>query len=313
MSNQAPEHQPLVSVIIPAYNAEKFVVKAINSIINQTYTNLEIWLLDDASTDNTRNILKGFKDQRIKTFFVDVNTKKIGIVNDVLNRVNGDLIAFQDADDWSDPTRIEKQVQRILEEQGIGIVFTNIDVIHTNSYEVMPIEAPLTNKEIKSTFFKYGKSNNNKNIACATMVVKKAIIDEIGGYHPYFTGKAGSDIFWTYRILKYTKAACTKERLYHVQRTQNSFTEDLHNNRNIKSSYIWKVISKIIEYDQKGINLLSDNNKLLLKELELEACEEKFREVVKQKEELISIIRKSKSYLIGNFILKPFHFFAKKL
>lgn len=296
--------RPLVSVIIPAYNAETFITKAINSIINQTYTNLEIWLLDDASSDNTRKILEEFKDDRIRTFFLDTNTKKIGIVNKVLKLVNGDLIAFQDADDWSERNRIERQVQWILKDPKIGIVFTSVDISNSNSDKPIPIAAPTTAEEIKLLFFNYGKLKTNKNIACATMLVRKRIIEEVGGYHPYFYGKAGSDIYWTYNILKKTQAVCVNECLYHVQRTPNSFTEELHNQKNIKSAYIWKVISKIIENDQKGIDLLSEKNKLLLKAIELESCEERFKEVLEEKEKIISMTRNSKSYLIGNKIIK---------
>jgi glycosyltransferase involved in cell wall biosynthesis len=302
MSN---ESLPLVSVIIPAYNAEKFVYRAIDSIINQTYKNLEIWLLDDASTDNTRRILLEYDDKRIKTFFLDTNTKKIGIVNEVLSKINGDLIAFQDADDWSNEKRIEKQVELLLNDANIGIVFTGIDVTHEDHKRPILLDSPTSNDEIKEYFFNYGNNKSGKNIACATMIVRKSIINAVGGYHPYFMGKAGSDIYWTYSIVKKTNAICINEPLYHVQRTQGSFTSELHKLHNIKSAYIWKVISKVIEYDKIGIDLLSSQNRLLLKEVELECCEERFKEVIKDKEEQIKAIRQSRSYRIGNSIVRP--------
>src|SRR5690554_1710288 len=105
------QETPLISILIPAYNAEQSIRNAINSIITQTYEHLEIILLDDGSTDSTREIMKTFKDNRIKSLYLNDNTKKIGIVNQALKElVTGDYFTFQDADDWSAPTRIEEQL-----------------------------------------------------------------------------------------------------------------------------------------------------------------------------------------------------------
>ena len=108
---------PLVSVIIPCFNVEKYVEKAIISILNQTYKNLEIWIIDDGSTDDTLQKIKSFEDQKIKVIAVKENTQKIGGVNEVLKKVQGDYIAFQDADDWSEPDRIEKQIKEFFKDK----------------------------------------------------------------------------------------------------------------------------------------------------------------------------------------------------
>lgn len=102
---------PLVSIIIPCYNVEAYVEKAINSILNQTYTNLEIWIIDDASTDGTLQKVNAIKDDRIRIISFKENTQKVGAVNEALQKVNGDYIAFQDADDWSEPTRVQQQLK----------------------------------------------------------------------------------------------------------------------------------------------------------------------------------------------------------
>src|SRR5665647_1346838 len=100
------ENSYLVSVIIPCYNVSAYVKKAISSILDQTFTNLEILIIDDASTDDTLAQISSIKDERVRVIEFKVNTHKIGAVNDVLKKVNGDYITFQDADDWSEPTRI---------------------------------------------------------------------------------------------------------------------------------------------------------------------------------------------------------------
>ena len=90
-----------ISVIIPVYNAENFLNECLNSIINQTYENLEIICINDGSTDNSLNILKKFskKDTRIKIFTTD-NCGQGSARNLGLNNASGEYISFIDADDW---------------------------------------------------------------------------------------------------------------------------------------------------------------------------------------------------------------------
>lgn len=117
---------PLVSVLIPCYNVEKFVVESVTSIINQTYTNLEIILIDDCSIDNTLDKLKYLqaKDSRIKIFQNDENLKLIKTLNKGISLSNGVYIARMDADDISLPTRIEKQVNFLNNNVDYDIVST---------------------------------------------------------------------------------------------------------------------------------------------------------------------------------------------
>ncbi|MFM7054143.1 MAG: glycosyltransferase family 2 protein [Bacteroidota bacterium] len=101
--------QPLVSVLMPCYNAEAFLVEAIESILNQTYRNLEVVLLDDGSKDQTKNIISDYakRDSRVKPVFNDSNLGLIRTLNKGLDLSSGDYIARMDADDVSLPHRIE--------------------------------------------------------------------------------------------------------------------------------------------------------------------------------------------------------------
>lgn len=107
------EKYPLVSILIPVYNAGNFIVEAIESIRNQTYQNWELICVNDFSTDNTQDILNNYQkiDSRIKVY---KNTKRKGIgfsLNLGLQYANGQLIARMDADDISLPDRISKQME----------------------------------------------------------------------------------------------------------------------------------------------------------------------------------------------------------
>jgi glycosyltransferase involved in cell wall biosynthesis len=116
---QCVESEPKVSVILPAYNCESTISFAIEGLLNQTWKNLEILIVDDCSTDSTLNIIHQYakKDTRIRFFS---NTKNLGAYysrNKALMEATGKYVTVNDADDWSHPQKIELHVRQ-LEESG---------------------------------------------------------------------------------------------------------------------------------------------------------------------------------------------------
>ena len=120
---------PLVSVILPVYNAEKYLNDSIKSIINQTYKNFELIIIEDGSTDKSLEIINKFKDNRIKIISHKSNTGLIYSLNEGIKISNGELIARMDADDISLETRFEKQVDFLNLNKDIGICSTWYRVI----------------------------------------------------------------------------------------------------------------------------------------------------------------------------------------
>lgn len=105
--------KPLVSVIISVFNDQERIAKAINSIINQTYENIEILVIDDGSTDDTLNRIKSLNSQKVKIFTNDKNIGLTKSLNILIKNSKGDFIARQDADDISHPERIAIQLNYI--------------------------------------------------------------------------------------------------------------------------------------------------------------------------------------------------------
>lgn len=126
-----------ISVLIPAYNVEKYVEDAIRSIMNQTYTNLEIIIVDDCSDDNTYNILLRLKleDCRIKLYRNNVNSKIVNTLNFALSKASGEFIARMDADDLAHPLKLEKQIEFLKNNSSISLVGCNYNVIDENSLQ----------------------------------------------------------------------------------------------------------------------------------------------------------------------------------
>ena len=104
------KNRPLVSVLMPAYNSELYIAEAIQSILNQTYQNIELIIFDDGSSDKTRQLIQGFTDPRIIKVLSDQNYGVVRARNEMIDRTTGKYIALMDADDIADPTRLEKQV-----------------------------------------------------------------------------------------------------------------------------------------------------------------------------------------------------------
>lgn len=124
MSGKAPK----ISVLMSAYNSEKYVAEAIDSILNQTFSDFEFIILNDGSTDKTADIIEQYakRDKRIQ--FVN-NTKNQGIItvlNQGLAMCQGEYIARMDSDDISLPTRFEKQVKYMDEHPECGVLGTSI-------------------------------------------------------------------------------------------------------------------------------------------------------------------------------------------
>lgn len=102
---------PVVSVIIPTYNREKLIVKAINSVLSQTYQDFDIMVIDDASTDNTEAVIKGLNNEKILYFRLDKNSGQCTARNYGIKRSKGKFIAFLDSDDEWLPSKLEKQME----------------------------------------------------------------------------------------------------------------------------------------------------------------------------------------------------------
>jgi teichuronic acid biosynthesis glycosyltransferase TuaG len=118
---------PLVSVVMPAYNAEKYIFEAIQSVVNQTYQNWELIVVDDCSTDNTKAIIETFanQDKRIKPIYLDKNGGKPSIVKNVgLKKVSGEYIAFLDSDDVWMKEKLEIQIIAMQTKRAYGLCYT---------------------------------------------------------------------------------------------------------------------------------------------------------------------------------------------
>ncbi len=112
---------PLVSVLMAVYNCEKFLSQAIESILNQTFSDFEFIIIDDASTDKSRLLVRRYNDNRIRLIGNDENLRLARTLNRGLQLARGKYVARMDADDLSQPTRLERQVAFMESHPQIGV------------------------------------------------------------------------------------------------------------------------------------------------------------------------------------------------
>ncbi len=122
--------EPLVSIITPTFNSQDFLEQTIDSILDQSYKNWELILIDDASTDNTVNLIKDYISKHSKISLIQNNTNQGAGVsrNKGINAAKGDFIAFLDADDLWIPNKLEVQINFML-KNNVDVCFSSYDLI----------------------------------------------------------------------------------------------------------------------------------------------------------------------------------------
>lgn len=149
--------QPLVSVVMPVYNAAPYLVAAIESILQQTYKHIEFIIVDDQSTDISWEILKAYakKYPQIKIFRNRTNQKSALTVNKAIAKTTGTFIARMDADDIALPNRLEKQVTYLLSHPATVVVGGQCILIDKNGDRIGEKTFPLTHEEIYKYIFQF--------------------------------------------------------------------------------------------------------------------------------------------------------------
>lgn len=142
---------PLVTVLMPVYNGEKYLAEAIDSVLNQTYTHFEFLIINDGSTDGTEDIILSYADPRIVYVKNEQNIKLIATLNKGLKLAKGKYIARMDADDISLPQRLEKQIAFLENNPNVGLGGSYLKTLGAANDQV--IEYKTSSDEIKFRLF----------------------------------------------------------------------------------------------------------------------------------------------------------------
>ena len=187
----------LVSIITPVYNAEKFIRETIESVQNQTYTNWEMLLINDCSTDSSAEIIKekAAEDSRIKYIELDKNSGAAITRNTGISKAQGRYIAFLDSDDIWKSDKLDKQLA-LIREKDIGFCFT--------SYRYVMQDGVPTNKVARAPEkIDYNGLLKNTIIGCSTVLIDR----EVMGDFRMTNVRRGQDTATWLQLLKRTEYA----------------------------------------------------------------------------------------------------------
>ena len=195
-----------VSIIIPMHNSSKYILECIDSVINQTYKELEILLIDDKSSDKTIRKIKKIKDKRIKIIKLRENMGAAMARNTGIKAATGDYICFLDSDDYWKLDKIEKQLKFIKDK---AFIYSKYEYLRKNKTHIANVPESLT----------YDGLLNNSAIFTSTVMLNMKYLDKEDIYMPNI--RMGQDYGAWYKILKKVNIAYGMQEVLAVYRVGN--------------------------------------------------------------------------------------------
>jgi len=198
------EKNPAVSIIIPTYNQANFIDKAINSALKQTYQDFEIIVIDDGSTDDTEEIMKGFKDKRVKYIKKYKENRGISVArNTGIKMAKGKYIALLDSDDEWLPEKLDKQIQLLQNKS------SEVGVVCSWSYNIDEKGNFISKRCLpKRDGYIYEDLLSTDPISVPTVLIRKECFNRVGLFDDLLNTQQDWDM-WI-RIAKYYRFALIK-------------------------------------------------------------------------------------------------------
>jgi glycosyltransferase involved in cell wall biosynthesis len=172
-----PESRELVSVVICNYNYGRYVAEAIQSVLDQCYTNLQLIVVDDGSSDNSKQVLETFQDSRIQ-FVYQRNRGQAAAFNSGYERCRGEYVAFLDSDDFWYPRKLEVALEG-FEVGNICIVQHNLDVVGVDSTPTGAIHPGLPSGQLSLEESYLAKNHTGFFCPTSGLLCKKSALDQI--------------------------------------------------------------------------------------------------------------------------------------
>jgi len=239
----------LVSILMPAFNAENFIESAIQSVLNQTHQNLELLIIDDGSTDATSAIMSKLKNKKIRIFKHQTNKGYLATCNALFKLAKGGFITFLDADDTCPKDRISACLQVFEENEKVNFL--------TTDHVRMDIsENTISEYSSKVDFTRYSRQPEYYPlICCATIMLKRDFLKKVGGYHPFFNDIGGEDYHWLFRLSRAGNGYHLRKKLYNYRRHEKQFHRK---NENLLKFFVQDIDMEIRK------ELIANNSDLLL-------------------------------------------------
>lgn len=238
---------PLVSVVIPVFNQERFVGEAIESVLNQTYPRVELIVVDDGSTDSTRDVIEQYGGRLV--YLHQANAGASVALNAGIQRARGDLVGWLSSDDVYFPTKVALQVEQFAREPEIGLSYTDFQVIDGRGIVLRTVRSPYF--EDRREFTRRMILGNFVN--GSSVLVKRAVLEAVGPFDPELRYHADGNM-WL-RILKrhgfgHVPQVLLKYRTHPGAASRN--TREMHRYRQIFFNKVWETYSAADLFPDRG-------------------------------------------------------------
>lgn len=187
LSINSKERQPLISVIMPVYNGEKYLAEAIESILDQTYKNFEFIIINDGSIDDTEKIILEFKkkDQRVKYISLDNNSGISEALNRGIKLATGEYIARMDCDDFSTETRFSEQIEYLTNNPNVDVLGSYFCLFYEDKKDCRIVPA-----------YALDIYNGKPPVHHPTCMLKRKIFIEYGHYNSEFNNAEDVELWF---------------------------------------------------------------------------------------------------------------------
>ena len=223
---------PLVSIIVNCFNGEKYLKRALQSILNQTYKNWEVIFWDNCSSDDSKKIFLEFQDSRFKYFISDKYTTLYEARNNAIKKSKGEILGFLDVDDWWDEKKLEKQIT-FFDDEKVGLVHSNCYLYYEYSKK-----KKIFHKKILRSGYITSDLCKEYNIGILTVLLRKKAFFSESGFNKVYNIIGDFDLFM--RLSSNWKFISMKEPLAYCRVHDKSFS---FLNREIEISEMEKWIS----------------------------------------------------------------------
>lgn len=250
------EKAPVVSIIMPTYNRGNIIMNSINSVLSQSYSNWELLVCDDGSTDNTQKIIKKIKNEKIKYF----KLRKKGAAsarNYGLSKAKGEYIAYLDTDNIWSPNYLSVMIGTLVKNKGYFCAFSKyIDInISNNNYKL---------KTFRSLKFNYEKLMEKNFIDLNSFIHRRELYEHLGGFNEKLVRQQDWDLILKYTFLRDPIYIDAYMVIYQRNSSWNQITllrkNDMSSVRIIKNNvrnYFSHGFSSIKKHEKKSITILS--------------------------------------------------------
>ena len=237
-----------LSICMPVYNGSKYIAKSIESVLSQTYTNYYLNVIDNCSTDNTEEIVRSFKDPRLRYIKNDTNLGLVGNHQRCIDLCETEFLNIWHDDDIMMPSNLEKKMAILKKNDNVGIVFSNLDFIDEND----DLHQYKWNEDCQKDFMVNGKvlfkdyllkMHIGAFFFIGSVISRKDVLCRAGGFHLQDSGLICDSSLWL-RTLLITDAACIGDPLVKYRNYQGTTCSEFVGINFLKEHF--NVVNKIL-------------------------------------------------------------------